>query len=184
MHQITNACGPQIRIERENGLTETHVFATGQEAAQRAAIVNAAFDWLGTPFVNCCDKKGPDGGVDCAMLLVRCYCDTGTLPPFDPRPYAPSWFMHQEKELFLEFLIDRLGAQEIAAPRIGDVIVWRYGKTYSHGSILINASEILHAYGVDGSVLISRLEDDPVKYVAVKGLRFLRPVKYFSLWGA
>lgn len=174
-------CHVDIRLA--NGLTERHDFPTPAEASARAAIIRESMTWMGTPFRDCADVKGGAGGVDCAMLLVRCYVDTGMLAPFDPRPYPPQWLLHQYRERFIEFLVTNLSAHEVDQPQLGDVILWRFGNTYAHGSILINSHEILHAYGVDGSVVVSRLEDDPLKYVSVKGLRFKRPVKYFSLWG-
>ena len=66
----------------------------GGEAAERAAVVAAARAWIGTPYHHMADIKGV--GVDCAMLLVRVYCDLGLVEPFDPRPYTQDWMMHQE----------------------------------------------------------------------------------------
>ena len=41
--------------------------------AQRAAVVAEARSWIGTPYHHAADVKGH--GVDCAMLLIRVYCD-------------------------------------------------------------------------------------------------------------
>ena len=49
----------------------------------REKIVAEARSWIGTPYHNCADIKGV--GVDCGMLLVRVYVDTGVVPPFDHR---------------------------------------------------------------------------------------------------
>ena len=54
------------------------------EGAERVAVVAAARSWLGTPYHHAADVKGRKGGVDCAMLLVRVYCDLGLVEPFDP----------------------------------------------------------------------------------------------------
>ena len=58
-------------------------------AADRAAVVAAARAWIGTPYHHMADVKGV--GCDCAMLLVRVFCDLGLVEPFDPRPYARDW---------------------------------------------------------------------------------------------
>ncbi len=77
------------------------------EAAQRAAIVREARSWIGTPYHNCADVKGRHGGVDCGMLLVRVFVDTGLVAPFDPRPYPPDWHLHRSEEKYLGFVFDR-----------------------------------------------------------------------------
>jgi cell wall-associated NlpC family hydrolase len=48
------------------------------EAAQRATVVAEARSWIRTPYHNCADVKG--AGVDCGMLLVRVFVDTGLMP--------------------------------------------------------------------------------------------------------
>ena len=64
------------------------------EFSERTAVVAAARSWIGTPYHNCADVIGT--GVDCGMLLVRVFVDSGLCAPFDPRPYPlglafPSW---------------------------------------------------------------------------------------------
>ncbi len=75
------------------------------EAEQRAAVVAEARSWIGTRYHNCADVKG--AGVDCGMLLVRVFVDTGLCQPFDPRPYPPDWHLHRSEERYLGFLFDR-----------------------------------------------------------------------------
>jgi hypothetical protein len=62
-------------------------------STDRTLVVAAARTWLSTPYHHAADVKGH--GVDCAMLLVRVYCDVGLVEPFDPRPYTRDWFMHR-----------------------------------------------------------------------------------------
>jgi NlpC/P60 family putative phage cell wall peptidase len=116
---------------------------TDIEAAQRAAVVAQARSWIGTPYHNCADIKGV--GVDCGMLLVRVFVDTGLCPPFDPRPYPPDWHLHRGEEKYLEFIFDR--GRPVAEPRPGDVAVFRYGRTFSHGGIVTSAKPftLVHA---------------------------------------
>ena len=79
---------------------------------ERAAVVAAARSWLGTPYHHAADVRG--AGVDCAMLLVRVYCDLGLVEPFDPRPYTRDWFLHRDEERYLGFLLAR--SREVARP--------------------------------------------------------------------
>jgi cell wall-associated NlpC family hydrolase len=114
------------------------------EIVQREAVVREARSWIGTPYHNCADVKG--AGVDCGMLLVRVFVDTGLCPPFDPRPYPPDWHLHREAERYLGFIFDH--GHEVATPLRGDVAVYRFGRCYAHGGIVVKAEPltIVHAY--------------------------------------
>jgi len=172
--------GSDLLVKAPGG-EERHAFATAAEAEGRVAFIAEALSWIGTPFLNCADVKGPVGGVDCAMLLVRASVDTGHIPPFDPRPYSPDWMKHRSEEKFLGFLA-RLGAKEVEAPRVGDVLVWQVARTFSHGAILINSAQIVHAYAHARCVLISDLTEPLLNFLPVSFGRVPRPVRYFDLW--
>jgi NlpC/P60 family putative phage cell wall peptidase len=112
--------------------------------ASRAAVVAAAREWIGTPYHNCADIKGV--GVDCGMLLVRIFVDLGLVDPFDPRPYAPDWHLHRSEETYLSHLLAR--ARRVPSPMPGDVVLFRYGRCFSHGGLVTRAdpTTIIHAF--------------------------------------
>jgi cell wall-associated NlpC family hydrolase len=114
------------------------------ERSARAVVVAAARAWRGTPYHHMADLKGI--GCDCAMLLVRVYCDLGLVEKFDPRPYTRDWMLHRDDERFLGFLLAR--AHEVASPLPGDVILFKYGRGYSHGGIVTKPDPltIVHAF--------------------------------------
>jgi len=114
------------------------------EAALRAAILAEARTWLGTPYHHAADVKGV--GVDCAMLMVRVFCDLELVEPFDPRPYTRDWMLHRDEERYLGFLLAR--ARDVAAPEPGDVMLFRFGRCFSHGGIVTRAAPltVLHAF--------------------------------------
>lgn len=130
------------------------------EALQRAAVVAEARRWIGTPYHPCADLLGI--GVDCGMLLVRVFVDTGLCDPFDPRPYAQDWHLHRGEERYLGFVFDRCCERKYPAP--GDVAVFRYGRCYSHGGIVTKASPvtIVHAFSPSGCVLEEAIESNSV----------------------
>lgn len=136
----------KLVLHRQNGKREEFEFSTHAEAFDRASIIEEAFTWIGTPFRNCGDIKGRTGAVDCAMLLVRCYVDTGVLPPFDPRPYPPQWHFHHSEERFLKWVMDDLRGVEVQEPKPGDILVYQFGRCFSHGGIVINKDELIHAF--------------------------------------
>jgi cell wall-associated NlpC family hydrolase len=146
------------------------------ESAQRAAVVAEAKTWLGTPFRDQSDVKG--AGVDCAMLLVRCFVDTGLVLPLDPRPYAPQWHLHRSEERFLG-IIERLGAEVARKPIPGDVVVFRFGRCFSHGALVIDPANLLHAWYLEGRVTISPMHD--VTLCQQKN-GVPRPRKVFDCW--
>lgn len=110
----------------------------------RELVVAAAHSWLGTPYHHCANVKGV--GVDCAMLLVEVYKSAGLIPlDLDPRPYSPEWHKHRDEEAFLGWLKDC--GDELDTPIAGDVVVWKFGRAYSHGGIVVGeGGEIIHAY--------------------------------------
>jgi cell wall-associated NlpC family hydrolase len=166
MRQETWADGRSVMIRRASGALERHEFRTRADARERAAVIVNALGWIGTPFKNCSDIRGPTGGVDCAMLMVRANVDTGRIPPFDPRPYAPAHMLHSREEKFLGWIRDRLGGIEVARPRVADAIVFKFGLCFSHGGILINSEEIVHAWVRSGIVHASRLDETDLAFIA------------------
>ena len=144
------------------------------EADQRDRIVREARSWVGTPYHAQADIKG--AGVDCGMLLVRVFVDTGLCEPFDPRPYADDWYLHRSEERYLGFIIDR--AKEVLVPLPGDVMVFRYGRCFSHGGIVTNTSPltIVHAFQPALVVLEEEVARSPALCATARRTRF------FSLW--
>lgn len=173
--------GCDIVVPRHIG-EERYSFATASEAEGRAAFITEALSWVATPFVHCGDIKGRNGAVDCAMLLVRSAVDTGLITPVDPRPYPPRWMVHRTEERFLNWLI-KIGLREVETPQVGDIVVFHWCQCYSHGAILVNSEEVVHAYAAAHQVIVSRLDEALLKFVPVTFANIARPVRYFSLWG-
>lgn len=116
------------------------------EDAERRRVVAEALSWVGTPFRDLAASKGPTGGVDCAMLLVRAYVDAGVIEQFDPRPYHPRFFLAHDEERYLGWL-ERYGAEiDEASALPGDVLVYKMGRCFAHGAIVIDDQRIVHAF--------------------------------------
>jgi cell wall-associated NlpC family hydrolase len=144
------------------------------EANQRDKIVLEARSWVGTPYHCQGDIKGV--GVDCGMLLVRVFVDSFLCDPFDPPPYADDWYLHRSEERYLGFIFDR--AKEVLSPLPGDVMVFRYGRRYSHGGIVSRPAPltIVHAYQPARIVLEEEVACNPMLGQAS------RKPKFFSYW--
>lgn len=103
--------------------------------AQEQRVVAEATRWLRTPYHHAADVLGV--GTDCAMLVVRVFVDAGICAPFDPRPYPPDWHLHRDQERYIEWVArsaDRL--PKGAAPRPGDLAMFRFARAASHGGIV------------------------------------------------
>jgi cell wall-associated NlpC family hydrolase len=148
------------------------------ESDQRARVIREAKTWLGTPFRDQSDVKG--AGVDCAMLLVRSFVDSGVLPPFDPRPYSPQWHLHRSEERFLA-IMETLGIEVARRPTPGDVIIYRFGRCFSHGALMIDATSVIHAWYLEQCVTISLLRDS--RLCQLNDGR-PRPYRVFDCWDA
>ena len=136
---------------------------------RRQAVVAEAATWLGTPFHHAARVKGKDGGVDCLMLLAEVYERAGAAPHVDPPFYVPDWHLHRDAERYLEGLTRY--AREIAGPpQPGDIALFRFGRTFSHGAIVTGWPRLIHAYWSIGVV-----QGDATLYPLAA-----RPVKFFS----
>ncbi len=173
--------GDRLIIDRGALPREIHTFATAEEAAARSAIIDEAFSWIGTPFRNCANIKGPKGAVDCAMFAATVFINVGRLAPFDPRPYSPAALLHSSEEIGLQWIRDRLGAKEIETPRPGDVAIWQFGRIFFHYGIVINLFEIIHAFRPAGMVTLARMNEPFLMYIRGD---HRRPVKFFDVWSA
>jgi len=128
-------------------------------AATRALIVREARSWIGTPYAHCADIKGV--GVDCGMLLVRVLQDAGVADIPDPRPYSPSWHLHQDGETYLTAAL--AAGTETSEPAPGDVLLMRVGRCFSHGGVVSATSPltIIHASFPSKIVLEEEVSRNP-----------------------
>jgi NlpC/P60 family putative phage cell wall peptidase len=118
--------------------------------ALRAAVVAEAETWIGTPFHHQGRIKGGAGGVDCLMLLAEVYERAGVVARVAPPFYVPDWHLHQGVERYMEGLLAY--ARPIEAPEPGDVALFRFGRTFSHGAIITDWPRLVHAYWLRGVV--------------------------------
>jgi NlpC/P60 family putative phage cell wall peptidase len=138
---------------------------------QRAAVVAEAVSWLGTPYHHAGRVKG--AGVDCAMLPAEVYRAAGLIPDFPVAHYPPDWHLHRDVERYLDTVTRH--AMEVATPTgPGDFLLYRWGRCFAHGAIVVKWPRIIHAVIHVGVVL----DDGDVGRLAS------RPRRFFTLWGA
>jgi cell wall-associated NlpC family hydrolase len=132
--------------------------------AKRAEIVRAAKDWLGTPYHHHARIK--HGGVDCAMFPLAVYQECGVLPAdFTPPDYSMQWHLHRSEELYLKTIepfvweIQPWGYGLPRSPLPADFVVFKFGRAFSHGAIVVNWPIIIHSYIPHGVLLGDALRD-------------------------
>ncbi len=138
------------------------------EQEQRQSVVEEVKTWIGTPYHHQGRIKGV--GVDCATILCEVYEAVGLIPHVDPRPYPPDWHLHRDGERYMGWMHQY--AKEIDNPKHGDIALWKFGRCFSHGGIIIAENTIVHSYLKIG-VTIERMDSSIFEN---------RDVKYFSLW--
>lgn len=148
--------------------------AAEKEARER--VVRAAESWLRTPYHHRGRVKG--AGVDCAQLVLAVYSEAGVIEAFDPGHYPSDWHMHKTEERYLSAVTAR--ATEVPmtpAPLPGDLVLIKFGNTFSHGAIVTEWPVCIHA-----------LLRHPVGYInfeldsLLKRMGQTRPMKAFSYW--
>jgi hypothetical protein len=148
------------------------------ERVQRLAILKEAWSWDKTPYRQQGDIKGPKGCVDCSMLLVRCWVDAGIFKPFDPRPYSPDWHLHVGTERYLGWLNEM--AVEVERPKPGDIVLWRFGRCFSHGGIVLDEHKVMQASSLHRVTFPEMLSASWLCYL--RDGKSPRPTKFFDIW--
>ena len=124
---------------------------------QRSAIITVAKTWLGTPYHHHAHVKG--AGADCAMFPLAVYQECGLIPQdFQPPEYSTQWHLHRSTELYLQAIAGFTREIE-GPPQPADFVIFRFGRTFSHGAIVIDWPMIIHSYIPHGVTLSDALRD-------------------------
>jgi cell wall-associated NlpC family hydrolase len=129
---------------------------------ERNAIVRAAKSWLGTPYHHRAAVKG--AGADCAMFPVAVYKECGVLPEsYQPPDYSSQWHLHRSDELYLREIEKFCSpVSDLETPRPADFVVVHFGRTFSHGAIVVEWPIVIHSYVHHGVTLCDLLRDGEV----------------------
>ena len=131
----------------------------------RAAVLREAESWIGTPFHHAARVKGV--GVDCLMMLAEVYERAGVARErIDPPFYVPDWHLHRDAERYMDGLLAY--TRPVEAPEPGDIALFKFGRTHSHGAIVTEWPRLIHAYWnigvVWGDAALYPLRDRPVLF--------------------
>lgn len=112
---------------------------------RRALIVAEAESWIGTPYHHEARVKG--GGVDCGQILIAVYSVHGFMPSdYKVEHYPPDFAMHRDFEWYLSIVQEF--SREITEAEVlpGDIVLFKWGRLFSHGAIVTDYPNIIHSW--------------------------------------
>jgi cell wall-associated NlpC family hydrolase len=134
---------------------------------KRQEVIRAAKSWVPTPYHHHARIK--HAGVDCAMFPLAVYQECGVLPAeFEPPDYSMQWHLHRSDELYLQALgpvmREITGLANVVSgrpwkPNPADFVIFKFGRTFSHGAIVVEWPLIIHSYIPHGVQLGNALQD-------------------------
>lgn len=126
-------------------------------AERRGEIVRSAMEWLGTPYHH--HARIIKAGADCAMFPLAVYQGCGFLPAHYQAPaYSVQWHLHRSEELYLQE-VEKFCREIKGPPLPADFIVFRFGRTFSHGAIVVEWPLIIHSCIPHGVLLTDAVRD-------------------------
>ena len=110
----------------------------------RQIIACEARSWVGTPYLHYTAKKGL--GCDCGLFIMKVYENAGLITFEHPDFYPQDWAFHSPTGEMFEEIVKRY-CVEISEDKldVGDIILYKFGKTLSHASILLERDMIIHS---------------------------------------
>lgn len=138
--------------------------------------------WLGTPYHPQGRIKG--AGTDCLCILAVVFEESGLIPHVAIPHYSNDFMMHRDAELYLEGLLQY--TREIDGPPLpGDIVLWKFGRCYSHGAIVIEWPTVIHACAGRN---VSTDDAEAAAWLTHIGENTgergkARPRRFFSYWG-
>ena len=135
---------------------------------QRSAVVTEAEAWLRTPYHHMGRIKG--GGTDCLMLLAEVYEAAGVIPHIDVPFYPPDWHLHRDAERYLDGVM-RYAREVEGPPERASVAIFKFGRCFAHGAIVVSWPRLIHAWW-DAGVVYADATQSPL---AGRSVRFFYP---------
>lgn len=128
------------------------------ELETRAALVAEAKSWLRTPWHHRAHVKGV--GVDCAQFPLAVYATAGLVEWFDTGDYPRDWHLHRDEQRYLQVVQRFTREIDAAEAKPGDVFLCRIGRVFSHGGLVVDWPQGIHACVRAGMVTLCDLDRD------------------------
>lgn len=127
----------------------------------RDRIVAEALSWNGTPWRHEQAVKGH--GVDCAQFMRSTYVNCGAeIKPIEH--YPSDWHLHRGEERFLNMVSEYCDEIDESELEPGDIMLWRWGRCYSHGGIYLGNRQVIHAVMDEGRVRVGCIDEGELSW--------------------
>jgi cell wall-associated NlpC family hydrolase len=149
-------------------------------AAERARVVAEGDKWCGTKWHHYAAVLGH--GVDCARLIIKAYAGAGLIEDFVPPEYPPDWHCHRSEERFVE-TVQRFAVEYDWKARglfSADIVLWKYGRCFSHGGIVTDWPSVIHAFAPNG--VVEKTDISLLSELTVQKDGSPRPMRAFTFW--
>jgi len=123
---------------------------------ERKKVVAEALTWLKTPYHLNARIKGV--GVDCGTFLIACFAGAGLIDDVDLGTFKPDFHLHRSDEVYVTW-IKRYCREVTRKPLPGDIVLYRFGRILSHGALVVEWPQIIHATVGVGCVLADAATD-------------------------
>jgi cell wall-associated NlpC family hydrolase len=133
----------------------------------RGKIITEVKTWEKTPWHH--EARLKHVGVDCGYLIIETFANVGLVPHLTPPHYPPDFMMHRNEEWFMQLMMEN--GFEVTNPKPGDAILYRHGRIYSHGGIIIKWPQIIHASVPDRCVCYG---DASIRPLSVRHFKMFR----------
>lgn len=117
-----------------------------------------ALSWQGTPWAHAQRVKG--AGCDCAQFVIASYHGAGVIENISPGVYPRDWHIHRDEERFLTFVPSFAAEIAEADVKPGDLVIFKIGRVYSHGAIVVKWPQAIHAAIQARMVVLCDLDRD------------------------
>ena len=114
-----------------------------KEQEERQKVVDIAKSYIGTPYHHMGRQKG--AGVDCGMLLLNVFEEAGLIEHVEVGNYPPDWMCHRSEQKYLGW-VEKYCHKVEREPLPGDIILHQWGRCISHGGIVVDYPQIIHAF--------------------------------------
>jgi hypothetical protein len=96
------------------------------------------------------------------MFPVAVYKECGILPEsYQPPEYSSQWHLHRSEELYLKE-IEKFASEIHRPPQAADFLVVKFGRTFSHGAIVLEWPLVIHSYIPHGVTLTDAVRDGAI----------------------
>ncbi len=138
----------------------------------REAVLIEARTWLKTPFHHLARCKG--AGVDCGQFLLEVYHRAECMPYVKTEYYPKDFHLHRDREWYKE-IVSTYCIEVDPPPLPADIVLYKMGRVYSHGAIIVDWPKIIHAHTAANCVAYA---DGLQGWLKGYEYKFFRPIAF------